>query len=220
MNAREILLALAIKNNGDWDSIYNDLVEKVMPPEEVEYNGKYITILDEEYPEELKHILKPPFILFYEGNIDLLKENNKIAIVGTREPSEWGTKAIEDMVKKAPVVINGFGRGTETIAIERAGNNSIAVLPEGIKKTIAGLTISELPPMVYKSANYCSFRQRIIAGLCSEMNVAECKKQSGTLGTINYALEFGKTIKVLPVQFGIDYLANNELIRDGAEIYM
>lgn len=41
---------------------------------------QYITIFDVEYPDELKEINCPPFVLFYKGNINLLKEK-KLCLV-------------------------------------------------------------------------------------------------------------------------------------------
>ena len=66
MKARDVLIAIWKKNNGVWEDIYKDLVNKVYPEDEeieTEDNGKYITLLDEDYPEDLKHQYKPPFVL-------------------------------------------------------------------------------------------------------------------------------------------------------------
>ena len=75
MESKKYLLALAIKYKGNWNDIYNAISQR----EELEgsymlkvalgYEGKYITILDEEYPEHLRQSFKAPFVLFYEGNI-------------------------------------------------------------------------------------------------------------------------------------------------------
>jgi len=43
-----------------------------------EYKGKYFTIVDKEYPNKLKMIDRPPFVIFYKGNLDLLNEKKII----------------------------------------------------------------------------------------------------------------------------------------------
>ena len=66
MKARDLLIAIWKKNNGVWEDIYEDLKNKVYPNEEeidTIDNDKYITLLDEEYPLDLKYSYKPPFVL-------------------------------------------------------------------------------------------------------------------------------------------------------------
>lgn len=83
MNTREILLALVMKNKGDWMMTFQDLKNKnILTDEEIQHycslnKEKYITIIDEEYPQVLKGAFRePPFVLFYRGNLNLLKANN------------------------------------------------------------------------------------------------------------------------------------------------
>ena len=64
----------------------------------MKYN--YFTIEDDIYPQYLKEISNPPTKLYYKGNIDLLKEERLIAVVGTRNPSSYGKLSCEYMVKK------------------------------------------------------------------------------------------------------------------------
>ena len=105
MNSREILLSLAIKYKGDWNAIYNAIeTGKQKGYEDLEIfkeavNSKFITILDEEYPESLKNMPKPPFVLFYHGDISLISDkNNKIAVVGCRHPSSYGELMTNEIV--------------------------------------------------------------------------------------------------------------------------
>lgn len=73
-SAREMLLAITIANHNNWNDIYNclrnkeyDCLEDEFIQDAVEsYDGTYITILDDDYPEILKQSYKPPFILFME----------------------------------------------------------------------------------------------------------------------------------------------------------
>ena len=58
-----------------------------------------ISILDDEYPLELKHCYNPPVLLFYQGNIDLLSRP-KMAVVGARTSSQTGTKSVQKIINE------------------------------------------------------------------------------------------------------------------------
>jgi len=66
--AREVILALSVKHNFDWDAIYNAILNKRDMEDLDQINiDPYIdciTIIDEDYPDELKRIYKPPFVIF------------------------------------------------------------------------------------------------------------------------------------------------------------
>lgn len=72
MKARTILLGLWASHNGKWEDIYKALQDKVWSPDmeklgqELEDNKDLITILDEEYPNELKQCYKPDFVITRE----------------------------------------------------------------------------------------------------------------------------------------------------------
>lgn len=67
MEARNILIAIWKKCNGDWDAIYKVLRDKEYIDEDFSLDGvdtsQYVTLLDEEYPQWLKQSYKPPFVL-------------------------------------------------------------------------------------------------------------------------------------------------------------
>lgn len=70
MSAREILIGLHVKNNGDWNKVYDDLRNKNYPDNletdevmDLVESDRVITILDEDYPDKFKHIYKPPFVI-------------------------------------------------------------------------------------------------------------------------------------------------------------
>ena len=83
---KEILLYFSIKYFGNWEKIYKAIenkedvdFEKIKSYEE-EYEGKYFTILDKEYPTKLKMVDKPPFVLFFKGDLSLLNSGKTILI--------------------------------------------------------------------------------------------------------------------------------------------
>lgn len=78
MEPRNILLALSIQNNFDWEKTFLAIKNKEEVKDETweefdSYQCDFITILDENYPERFKKLYQPPFVIFYDGNIDLLK---------------------------------------------------------------------------------------------------------------------------------------------------
>ena len=99
----EILLFFALKYQGDFQSILKALQakEKVSQEERREavakVNSKYTTIISSDYPDALKEISCPPFVLFYHGNLNIL--NGKcIGVIGKRVPSEYGSNITDKIV--------------------------------------------------------------------------------------------------------------------------
>ena len=238
--AKKLLTFLAIKHHGNWDKILASIKN---PTEEdwamSEYprktSYKSITILDEEYPNQLRQIYRPPFVLFYKGDISLLsKFEHCLAIVGTREPSERvvsHTKRIIGELPKDIIIVSGLANGIDTVAHETALENNmktIAVMPTGINycypsinrglyKKIAetGLVISEYPADTTTTLDLFVVRNRIISGLCKTVFVPEAKIQSGTSRTVCFAEQQNRDICCLPGEINTDSLGNL-LIKTGA----
>lgn len=68
MEGRVLILALHLQYNGNWDKIYRAIKNKSEPhrkylakAKKVQYN--YLTLLDKDYPQELKFQYKPPFVI-------------------------------------------------------------------------------------------------------------------------------------------------------------
>lgn len=85
---KNILFYFVKKHKGLWESVYNSISSKEYISKE-QYNilkkktpKNYISLIDHDYPEQLKTIYKPPFSIFYYGNNQLLKDT-KIGIYGT-----------------------------------------------------------------------------------------------------------------------------------------
>ena len=90
MEVRKILLYLFKKYNGDWDKIYQEIADKHLYEEDViekcyrdsvDNMEMFITFVDEIYPESLRQIFKPPFVLFYSGDISLLSNVNRQSFI-------------------------------------------------------------------------------------------------------------------------------------------
>lgn len=236
MQARNILIATAIKHKGEWESIYKDIKNKEYPSEEElaqTEKVECITPFDEEYPDELKQVFKMPLVLFTKGNKELLNNENKIALLGIREPDNTTKTFTEKLMPKlkGKTIITTLNRGTDTKVIENAlkcGNPLIVVMASGIDycypsenkelyEQVAqkGLLISEYPFNELPQQETFMASKRIIAGLCEKLCVLELRQHSGALMTVNYALSLGKDIycKSNPINEE-DYC--NDLLDEGA----
>lgn len=242
-SAREILIAFAVKYKGDWDAIFSAIKNKEeFDEEEIKiYNrsikSKIVTILDLDYPEYLKRYYKPPLVLFYYGDLSLIKnEDFNLGVIGTRDNSSYGeymTRKLVKGVSEKLVIISGLARGIDGIAAEECLKNkgkTVAVLGSGIdfpypKRNEAlynkikrdGLVISEYPNDLIPNQNYFKVRNRIIAYLSKHLLIIEAKEKSGTSITATFAIEKGCDIFCVPQRATSDSFCN-KLIQTGAKL--
>ena len=199
----------------------------------MKYN--YFTIEDDIYPQCLKEISNPPLKLYYKGNLDLLKDERLIAVVGTRNPSSYGKLSCEYMVKKMTeaniTIVSGFAKGIDSIAHKTsllAGGKTIAVIASGLDIVYPasnlslyreieekGLILSEYEAGVKPFKFNFPQRNRIIAGLSKGTIVVESKDRGGSLITADLALEFNRDVYAVPGDVFSEYSKGcNNLIRD------
>ncbi|MDY5441491.1 MAG: DNA-processing protein DprA [Candidatus Enteromonas sp.] len=248
MNAKEVLVALSELTGGNWDEILDKIHGRYpLKPEEVQkimegVPTPYLTLMDANeglYPEDFIHSRRPPFVLYYQGNVDLLADLSKcVAIVGSREASPYGLsmakKIAEGLAKRGYTIVSGLAKGVDAAALEAAVpyGRAIAVLGNGLgmyypatnkdlQKRIAsqGLLLSEYPYNIHPEAKNFPNRNRIIAYLSQMVVVAEAKPHSGTLITAAFAAEAGRDVGAVPYHADEDS-ACNRLIQDGAAMIL
>ena len=199
----------------------------------MKYN--YFTIEDDIYPQCLKEISNPPLKLYYKGNLDLLKDERLIAVVGTRNPSSYGKLCCEYMVKKMTsaniTIVSGFAKGIDSIAHKTSlltDGKTIAVIASGLDIVYPasnlslyreieekGLILSEYEAGVKPFKFNFPQRNRIIAGLSKGIIVVESKDRGGSLITADLALEFNRDVYAVPGDVFSEYSKGcNNLIRD------
>ena len=199
----------------------------------MKYN--YFTIEDDIYPQCLREISNPPLKLYYKGNLDLLKDERLIAVVGTRNPSSYGKLCCEYMVKKMTsaniTIVSGFAKGIDSIAHKTsllAGGKTIAIIASGLDIVYPasnlslyreieekGLILSEYEAGVKPFKFNFPQRNRIIAGLSKGTIVVESKDRGGSLITADLALEFNRDVYAVPGDVFSEYSKGcNNLIRD------
>lgn len=235
---REQLLFYALKYKGDW----NRIAKAVVNSEKwsvilTEKNFSYITILDKEYPLQLLRLQSPPWVIFYKGNIHLLQRQG-VAVIGARNCNQEGIlncKKIVHILKNKHTIISGLAKGIDAVAHVSALNNStIGVIGCGIDFIYPKenqylyrimeekhLILSEYPNDVKPLAKHFPFRNRIIAGLSNAIIVVQSKKRSGTMITVNLALDLGIPIYCIPYAYEDVFGEGcNYLISQGANLIL
>ena len=227
-------------------ALYMEELRKEKSPErlEEEVEKKGILFLmpgDPEYPGMLERIPDAPFALYLKGNRKRALEFSKqcIAVIGARECSVYGKYAADCIGKmcaqcKIPVA-SGMAYGVDGIAQLAAVENGAAVAavlgcgvdicyPNSNRKLYdllseEGCIYSEYIPGTEPKPAFFPPRNRIISGMSDALVVVEAKEKSGTLITVDMALEQGREVYVIPGRIN-DPMSKgcNQLIRQGATI--
>lgn len=203
-------------------------------------NISFTTINDHSYPIRLKNIPDAPYGIFWKGK---LPQNNvlSVAIVGARVCSEYGRYIAMELGKvlgqNGIQVISGMAKGIDGIsqnAALEAGGTSFAVLGCGVdicypaqnetlyqKLLSNGGVLSTYPPNTSPHPSLFPPRNRIVSGLSEAVVVIEARQKSGTLITVDTALEQGREVYVVPGRL-TDRLSDgcNKLIKQGAAILL
>lgn len=198
----------------------------------------FVTVGEPEYPRKLAMLPDAPYGLYYVGRLP--DEGKKsIAVIGARSCSEYGRAMARqfagELARAGVQVVSGMARGIDGIGQQAAldaGGYSIGVLGCGVdicyppeNSRLYGQLIekggicSEYPPGTAPRAMLFPPRNRLISGLCDGVLVVEAKDRSGTLITVDMALEQGREVYALPGR-ATDPLSRgcNGLIKQGAEL--
>lgn len=210
-------------------------------------NGiEVITIDSEYYPISLRFIKDPPAILYAKGNVELLKNLNMVAVVGTREPTPTGEvssrKIAATFAEMGYTIVSGLALGIDTAGHEGAlrikEGRTIAVMagdltkvyPSKNKKLVEriienkGLLVSEVGiGQPIGKGNFVK-RDRIQSGLSLGVCPVQTPIKSGTQHTIQFTRD-QKRILFTPIILDIDkdHVAsqgNLELIKEDGVIVL
>ncbi|MBY0120708.1 DNA-processing protein DprA [Bacillus sp. S/N-304-OC-R1] len=202
-------------------------------------NVHIITVFDEDYPVLLKETYQPPWVLYAKGDISLLRNKLKLAVVGSRQCNQYGNEAIQSLfpklIENGVVIVSGLAAGIDTIAHQtaiRLGGKTIGVIAGGLNhiypesnKALSldmmknHLIISEYPPHTKPERWQFPLRNRIISGMSNGTFIVQAKKKSGSLITANYAVQEGREVFALPGNMFSPYsIGTNELIQQGAKL--
>lgn len=177
-----------------------------------------LTIVDENYPAVLKTIKDPPLVLYALGDLTLANKYPALSVIGTRSPSRYAFAKMDHIVRPLIyldwIIVSGMAKGIDSYAHWLALNHSgktIAVLGGGFhhiypKQNIKlfnqikqnGLLLSEYAPNTPPQRFHFPERNRIISGLSFATLVIEAMERSGTLITVDQALDQGREVYAVP----------------------
>lgn len=235
MDISKLIANYAYEANGDWSRIAN-MIKNSTVVKDYEIEEKYITIFDDNYPSQLKELRFPPWILFYEGNLSYLNYPC-VSIVGSRVALEYGVDTTRKIVRKLCkdyVFVSGLAKGIDATVHETALScgKTVGVLGCGLGTIYPKcntylytsmrenhLIVTEYPKHVGPEKQYFPWRNRLIAALGKVTIVTQARIKSGTMLTVNEALNLSKDIYCVPYPLGeIEGEGCNLLIQQGAQI--
>ncbi len=198
----------------------------------------FLPLWHPDYPARLKQIADPPVALYVKGRL-FLEETKTAAIIGARECSAYGSWAARyfavGLARAGVCIVSGMARGIDGIAggaALEAGGRSLAVLGCGVdicyppenrflyeRLAQEGGLLSEYAPGTLPAAHLFPARNRIISGLSDLVLVTEARSRSGTLITVDLALEQGREVFAVPGRITDPCSGGcNRLIQNGAGI--
>lgn len=199
--------------------INKDLSKAKKVMEQIETLGAHILCFDDaDYPEMLRHLYDPPYVLYVLGERLDWSAMLPISVVGARESTEYGRAAADEicyeLAQNGITIVSGMARGIDSVAHRsalRAGAKTIAFLGCGIDivyppennelmRAIAqnGAVMTEFAPGTPPYGKNFPVRNRLIAAFSRGVLVVEAKRRSGTASTAHWALENGKDVFAVP----------------------
>lgn len=205
-----------------------------------EHRMGIMSIDDVLYPDLLREISDPPILLFYQGDPDCLT-GKCITMVGSRSASPHGLMVAHDVAKELALngvtIVSGFALGIDQACHQgciAAGGTTCAVMACGLdidypsdsgdlRREIlqnGGVTLSEFPPGSRALGWHFAIRNRILSGLSRATMMMECQPRSGSMLTVQHALDQGREIYAYPGQPGAPASEGaHALLREGATYF-
>lgn len=232
LNERERNKIMQAKKNGLQEDEFKKMHERGI---------QFIPYFDDAYPERLREIPDYPYALYLKGKLPE-KKIRTAAVIGARKCTPYGEKYAVDfarMLARCGVgVISGMARGVDGMGhrgVLMEKGYTLAVLGSGVDicypkehfglymdiQEQGGGILSEQPPGTPPLAQNFPARNRIISGMADVVLVMEAGEKSGSLITVDMALEQGKDVYALPGPVNSQLSCGcNRLIRQGAGILL
>lgn len=203
------------------DSLLNNRDAFIHAENELEFmlkksvDGVFFT--DENYPKALRHCDDGPMLLYKLGNGNLLNER-MLAIVGTRQASEYGRETTERIISELapykPTIVSGLAYGIDICAHKAALENNletIGVMATGLdriyppqhrataaKMVDQGCLLTEYMNGTNPDRENFPTRNRIVAGMSVATIVIETLTKGGSVITANIANSYNRDVFALP----------------------
>lgn len=213
----------------DQMSFWTGLIEK--------YQIKGMTVTGEDYPGRLLPLSESPAILFYQGS-PAAADRPSAAMVGSRSASYKGLDAArriaEHLSRNGIAIVSGLAYGIDAAAHQgclKGGSPTIAILGCGLDQDYpqenallrreilsrGGLVLSEYPPGEKPLGWHFPYRNRIISGMGDCLILMEARIRSGSMTSVQHALNQGRDVFVYPGEPGSPKSeGNHQLLREGA----
>ena len=199
-------------------------------------NVEAVFYTDERYPTRLKQCADSPAILFFKGSsAQLLNTERIVAIVGTRQPSDYGKAVCEEIVDALKpynvLIISGLAYGIDITAHRKSNMTdipNIGVLGHGLgsiypsqHRSVAmkmienGGLLTEYIHSAKPDREHFPMRNRIIAGMCDALLVVETAASGGSMISAQLAVDYGRDLFAVPGRTndlksaGCNYLIQN-----------
>ena len=207
----------------------------------LEKSIRFVPYFSDEYPKQLREIPDFPYAIYVKGRLPGEEQKN-VALIGARRCTPYGEKYAIDFARALAEcgvgIISGMARGIDGMGHRGAllaGGQTYAVLGSGVDVCYprehiglytdileqGGGILSEQPPGTAPLPKNFPARNRIISGLSDAVLVLEAGEKSGSLITVDMALEQGRDVYALPgpVNSTLSY-GCNRLIRQGAGLLL
>jgi DNA processing protein len=190
--------------------------------EEIKFVEKYkikpLFLTDKNYPQRLLNCYDSPTLLFYKGEADL-NLSKIVAVIGTRNHSDYGKQITEKLVKELSgqnvLIVSGMAFGIDAIAHKTAFKNdlpTVGVLGHGLDQIYptehAGLAkdmlkhggglLTEFRSKTKPDKHNFPTRNRIVAGMSDATIVIETGIKGGSMITAELANGYNKDVFAIP----------------------
>lgn len=189
-----------------------------------------VTVLDADYPVNLRSVHDRPPFLFVRGQLQSDDERS-IAVVGTRSASEEGIATAMEMASAAAeagfVVVSGLAAGIDSAAhrtcLEK-GRRTVAVVGTGLRRVYppenrdlhdriagSGAVVSQFWPDQPPQRHTFPMRNAVMSGFALATLVIEASQTSGARMQARLALEHGRPVflasSLLEHSWAVEYAA-------------
>jgi DNA processing protein len=177
----------------------------------------------EDYPDRLRDAKHPVELLYYRGWWDLIESPKRIAVVGSRDPSNNGVlrarKLVKQLVRADYTIVSGLAEGIDTVAHTTAlqfGGRTIAVIGTPITDCYPAdnkelqdriahdyLLVSQVPIWRFSTQDYrmnrlfFPERNATMSAVAQATVIVEASNTSGTLAQARAALHQGRKLFIL-----------------------
>jgi DNA processing protein len=208
--------------------IHKNMIESILNHQALDRAGEEVAFIrnngikplffqSPDYPERLKHCADGPVMLYFKGDADL-NQTRIIAIVGTRQPTQYGLqqceKLIAELEKSDVLIISGLAYGIDACAHKQALQyhmKTIGVLAHGLdriyppvhKYLAAGMIeqgglLTDYRSGTLPDRQHFPSRNRIVAGISDAVIVIESGLKGGALITADIANSYNRDVFAIP----------------------